>query len=133
MLLKDLKNNSVIKFGSMAIMSAILLMPELVQANSTSGNPLKTTAESFKDVFETFGPVIQIFFFIAGLVIFGLAGFDLWKRSQPQGQKPEMSGVVYKLLGGSFCVGLGALAGWAKTSLFGNQEQIKYDQKITFQ
>ena len=101
--------------------------------SAASGQPLLDFFTGFSGVFKAAVPFLQYFFFAAGIMLFGLAGFDLWKRSQPQGQKPEMSHIIYKMLGGVFCVGLAGIAGFAKDAVLGSQEAVEFEGDITFQ
>ena len=99
---------------------------------NTSGQPLLDFFTGFGAVFQAAVPFLQYFFFAAGILLFGLAGFDFWKRSQPQGQKPEMSHIIYKMLGGVFCVGLAGIAGFAKNAVLGSQAAVEFEGDISF-
>ena len=99
---------------------------------NTSGLPLLNFFTGFGAVFQAAVPFFQYFFFAAGILLFGLAGFDFWKRSQPQGQKPEMSHIIYKMVGGVFCVGLAGIAGFAKNALLGSQAAVEFEGDISF-
>jgi hypothetical protein len=105
--------------------------PLVLAATKGSQHQLAKKGDSLQNILVSWGPTIITFFFVAGLVCFGLILFDLYKMSKPQGQKPEVMSLVYKFVAGVVGVGLAGVAKMGRDSILDeNEKNLSYKDSV---